>query len=107
MNLTSFKRVKELFLEDEILWNEFHTKQLELIRQLEALEIQFTSYINTNNLLLAGETLDRAKKLLGMLKDAKTLKNWEIMQAKFLELKKKYDLDKEIEKNLNLGNYPS
>ena len=74
MHLNSFKRVKDLFLEDEILWNEFHTGQLNLVRQLEPLEIQFTSYINTNNLLLAGETLDKAKKLLEELKDVKILK---------------------------------
>jgi hypothetical protein len=100
MNLTSFKRVKELFLEDEIMWNEYHTKQLNLIRQLEPLEIQFNSYVNTNNLVLAGETLDKAKKLLKMLKDIKILKTWEVREKKFVELKKKYDLDEDIENNL-------
>ncbi|NVM18804.1 MAG: hypothetical protein HWN80_13900 [Candidatus Lokiarchaeota archaeon] len=100
MNLNSFKRVKELFLKDEKLWTEFHTKQLNIIRQLEPLEIQFNSYLNTNNLLLAGETLEKAKKLLARLKDINLLKKWEKTQAMFLELKKKYDLDEGVEKNL-------
>ena len=102
MSLTSFKRVKELFLEDEILWNEYHTRQLDLIRQVEPLEIQFNSYINTNNLVLAEETLHQAKKLLGSLKDKKIRKSWENIEAKFTELKKNYDLDNNIENNLRM-----
>jgi len=101
MNLNSFKQVKDLFLEDERLWNDFHTKQQNIIKQLEPLEIQFNSYINTNNLLFAGETLERAKKLLVVLKDTKVLKMWETSEALFLEFKKKYDLDEDIENNLN------
>ncbi|MCK4381853.1 MAG: hypothetical protein KAW66_01035 [Candidatus Lokiarchaeota archaeon] len=100
MNLTSFKRVKDLFFEDEKLWNDFHTNQLNIIKQLEPLEIQFNSYINTNNLLLAGETLEKARNLLTALKDPKVLNMWETSEAMFLELKKKYNLDEDIENNL-------
>jgi len=100
MNLTSFKRVKDLFFEDEKLWNDFHTNQLNIIKQLEPLEIQFNSYINTNNLLLAGETLKKARKLLTALKDPKVLNMWETSEALFLELKKKYNLDEDIENDL-------
>lgn len=100
MNLTSFKRVKDLFFEDEKLWNDFHTNQLNIIKQLEPLEIQFNSYINTNNLLLAGETLKKARKLLTALKDPKVLNMWETTEAMFLELKKKYNLDEDIENDL-------
>ena len=100
MNLTSFKRVKDLFFEDEKLWNDFHTNQLNIIKQLEPLEIQFNSYINTNNLLLAGETLEKSRKLLTALKDPKLLNMWETSEAMFLELKKKYNLDEDIENDL-------
>ncbi len=100
MNLNSFKRVKDLYQADEKLWNEFHKNQQNIIKQLEPLEIQFTSYINTNNLSLAGETLEKAKKLLTMLKDTKILKMWETTESLFLDLKKKDDLDENIEKNL-------
>jgi len=101
MNLTSFKRVKDLFFEDEKLWNDFHTNQLNIIKQLEPLEIQFNSYINTNNLLLAGETLEKARNLLTALKDPKVLNMWETSEAMFLELKKKYNLDEDIEKKFH------
>ncbi len=100
VNLASFKRVKDLFLEDEKLWNVFHTNQQNIIKKLEPLGIQFNSYFNTNNLLLAGETLDKAKKLLTMLKDTKILKKWENTEAVFIDFKKKYDLDEDIESNL-------
>ena len=100
MNLTSFKRVKDLFFKDEKLWNDFHTNQLNIIKQLEPLEIQFNSYINTNNLLLAGETLEKARNLLTALKDPKVLNMWETSEAMFLELKKKYNLDEDIEKDI-------
>ncbi|MFW9950307.1 MAG: hypothetical protein ACFFKA_09330, partial [Candidatus Thorarchaeota archaeon] len=100
MNLNSFKQVKDLFQADERLWNEFHKNQQNLIQQLEPLEIQFNSYINTNNLLLAGETLEKAKKLLKMLKDSKVLKMWKATEETFLQLKRKYDLDEGVEKNL-------
>jgi len=100
VNLNSFKRVKDLFLEDDNLWRVFHTNQQNIIKKLEPLEIQFNSYFNTNNLLLAGETLDKAKKLLAMLKDTKILKKWEKSGAKFLDFKKKYDIEEDIESNL-------
>ncbi len=100
MNLNSFKQVKDLFLKDEKLWNEYHTKQLNIVKQLEPLEIQFNSYINTNNLLLAGEILEKAKKLLETLNDTKILKIWEASESKFLGFKKKYDLDEDVEKDL-------
>lgn len=100
MHLNSFKRVRDLFQADEKLWNEFHKSQQNIIKQLEPLEIQFTSYINTNNLPLAEETLEKAKKLLKMLKDTKILKMWEATEALLFELKKKDDLNDNIEKNL-------
>jgi hypothetical protein len=100
MSLASFKRVKDLFLEDEKLWNVFHTNQQNIIKKLEPLGIQFNSYFNTNNLHLAGETLDKAKKLLAMLKDTNTLKKWENTEAVFIDFKKKYDLDEDIESDL-------
>jgi len=100
MSLNSFKRVKDLFLEDEKRWNVFQTNQQNIIKKLEPLGIQFNSYFNTNNLFLAGETLHKAKKLLAILKDTKILKKWENTEAVFIDFKKKYDLDEDIESNL-------
>ncbi|MFX0076101.1 MAG: hypothetical protein ACFE96_11700 [Candidatus Hermodarchaeota archaeon] len=101
MSPSSIKRVKDLLQAEEERWSEHHKDQLKLIKQLEPLEIQFNSYINTNNLPLAEETLEKARKLLKTLKDAKILKVWETVETTFLKLKKKYDLDENIKKNLD------
>jgi hypothetical protein len=100
MKLNSFERVKDLFIEDERRWIRFQKNQKNLIKQLDPLEIQFNSYINTNNLLLAGEALKKARKLLDVLKDSKNLKKWEMYEATYLELKKNYDLNEDIELNI-------
>ena len=72
-----------------------------MIRQLEPLEIQFNSYINTNNLALAGETLEKAKVLLKNLTNSNILKMWETSEKMYLELRKRYVLNEIIEKDLN------
>ena len=79
-----YKKVKEnnKFIEIE-------KQQNALKKKLEPLEIQFNSYIITNNITLAEETLEQAKTLLKKLKDTETLKMWETSEAIFLELKKK------------------
>ncbi|MFX0012522.1 MAG: hypothetical protein ACFE9R_19570, partial [Candidatus Hermodarchaeota archaeon] len=94
------ERVRDLFIEDEKRWITFQKNQKNLIKQLDPLEIQFNSYIKTNNLLLAGEALKKARKLLDVLKDSKNLKKWETYEAEYLELKKKYDLNEDIELNI-------
>ena len=76
---------------------EIEKQQNTLKKQLEPLEIQFNSYISTNNITLAEETLEQAKTLLKKVKDTETLKMWETSQAMFLELKKKIDINKDIE----------
>lgn len=90
-----YKKVKEnnKFIEIE-------KQQNTLKKQLEPLEIQFNSYISTNNITLAEETLEQAKTLLKKLKDTETLKMWETSKAMFLELKKKIDINKDIEQSL-------
>lgn len=90
-----YKKVKEnnKFIEIE-------KQQNTLKKQLEPLEIQFNSYISTNNITLAEETLEQAKNLLKKLKDTETLKMWENSQTMFLELKKKIDINEDIEHSL-------
>jgi len=79
---------------------EIEKQQITLKKQLEPLEIQFNSYISTNNLTLALETLEQAKTLLKELKDTETLKMWETSQEKFLQFKKKNDINEDIEHSL-------
>jgi len=90
-----YKKVKE---NNKII--EIEKQQNTLKKQLEPLEIQFNSYISTNNITLAEETLEQAKTLLKKLKDTETLKMWETSEAIFLELKKKIDINEDIEHSL-------
>ena len=101
IDLNSFNNVKEFLSRDSKIWNEFSTKEQNIIRQLGALEIQFNSYINTNNLSLAGETLENAKVLLKKLTNIEILKRWETSETSYLELRKNYVLNEIIEKDLN------
>jgi len=101
IDLNSFSNVKEFLSRDSKIWNEFITREQNLIRQLEPLEIQFNSYVSTNNLSLAGETLEKAKALLKKLTNSNILKMWETSEIMYLELRKKYVLNEIIEKDLN------
>ena len=101
IDLNSFANVREFLSRDSVMWNGFSTKEQNKIKQLEPLEIQFTSYINTNNLTLAGEALEKAKILLKELTNIKIIKRWETSEAMFLELRKKDIQDENIEKTLN------
>jgi len=101
IDLNSFSNVKEFLLRDSKIWNEFITREQNLIRQLDPLEIQFNSYVSTNNLSLAGETLEKAKALLKKLTNSNILKMWETSENMYLELRKRYVLNEIIEKDLN------
>ena len=101
VDLNSLSKVKEFLSRDSKIWNEYITRELNTIRQLEPLEIQFKSYINTNNLSFAGETLEKAKTLLKKLTNNEILKMWETSEIMYLKLRKKYVLTEIIEKDLN------
>ena len=100
IDLNSFSNVNEFLSRDSKIWNEFITREQNLIRQLEPLEIQFNSYVSTNNLSLAGETLEQAKTLLKKLTNSNILKMWETSEVMYLELRKRYVLNEIIEKDL-------
>jgi hypothetical protein len=100
IDLNSFNNVREFLSRDSKIWNEFSTKEKNIIKQLEPLEIQFNSYINTNNLSLAGETLEKAKTLLKKIVNIEILKMWETFEIMFLELRKIHVLDESIEEDL-------
>ena len=100
IDLNSFSNVKEFLSRDSKIWNEFITREQNVIRQLEPLEIEFNSYVNTNNLALAGEILEKAKALLKNLTNSNILKMWETSEKMYLELRKRYVLNEIIEKDL-------
>ncbi|MFX0018065.1 MAG: hypothetical protein ACFFAK_17860 [Promethearchaeota archaeon] len=92
--------IKELFEEEQKIWNKYSTEQNNLKTQLEPLEIQLESYLSTNNVLLARETLQKAKPLLKNLKNIALLERWGTMEAMFHELKTSFDFREEVEKSM-------
>jgi len=95
--IDSIEVIKEFLINDEKTWSEFSKTEYKIKKQLEPLDIQFTSYLSTNNLLLASETLEKAKLLLVKLKDANLLNTWEVNESKFIKLKNSIDLKKTVE----------
>ncbi|MFX0180015.1 MAG: hypothetical protein ACFE78_07475 [Candidatus Hodarchaeota archaeon] len=92
--------IKELLEKEQKIWKRYSTEQNGIVRQLEPLEIQLESYLSTNNVILARETLQKAKPLLKNLKDTILLERWGTMEAMFTELKTSYDFREEVEKSI-------
>jgi hypothetical protein len=95
-NLNEIPEVKKLIERDDQNWINQVFEQEQLKKQLEPLEIQFLSYINTNNVILAGETMKRAKSMIKSLNDPMLKSRWETFEIELLELKKKENLEEII-----------
>ena len=96
--LNSIEEVKSFLQKDEQEWLNYRKSEYNLKSQLEPLEIQFNSYLKTNNLLLAGETLEKAKTLLKGLGDIKLLKSWKASEERFIRLKISVEVEKSLSK---------
>ncbi|MGB5910412.1 MAG: hypothetical protein WBH31_04375, partial [Promethearchaeia archaeon] len=92
--------IEELLEKEQKIWNKYSTEQNNIKRQLEPLEIQLESYLSTNNIILARETLHKAKPILKNLKDTALLERWGTMEAMFTELKTTYDFREEVENSM-------
>lgn len=80
------------FLQEEIKrWDCFVAEESSL-KLLEPLEIQFNSYIHTNNIPLARDTLEKAKALLQHISLDYIIEKWSHFEAEYLERKKDYQL---------------
>lgn len=99
--LRMIKSIKQFFQEETKRWNVFREEE-SIIRLLEPLEIQFNSYIHTNNILLARDTLKKAKELLKKIKLDYILDKWKHFEYEFLELNKDYELKEDFNKNLEI-----
>ena len=64
LEIEEIPQIKELLERDKEFWKEYENKQFILSKQLDPLEIQFNSYIKTNNFKLAQDTLNKAEELL-------------------------------------------
>lgn len=101
INLNPDSSIKELLEKEKEIWNIYSKQQNNIKSQLEPLEIQLESYLSTNNVILAKETLQKAKPLLSNLKDGELLERWGTLKVIYTELKSNYDVRKEIENSLN------
>lgn len=98
--------VKDLIGEVEDSWKGFLKTQSSLKSRLESLEIQFTSYLNTNNLILAEDILSKAKLILKNVNNKNLEEQWKSLESKLSSIKKERNLEDkvklEIEKLNNL-----
>ena len=92
--------IKQFLDKDEKTWSEYSKSEDNIKKQLEPLDIQFNSYLNTNNFLLASETLEKAKILLVKLNETNLLKMWEVNNSKFIKLKNSIELKQSVEETL-------
>ena len=89
------------FLQNEIKRWKCFTAEESTIKLLEPLEIQFNSYIHTNNIPLAKDTLDKAKTLLKKVSLDHILEKWNKFESDYLELNKVYQLKGDFDSKLD------
>jgi len=103
IELGEIPQIKVLLDRDEELWKDHENKQITLYKQLEPLEIQFNSYIKTNNLKLAQDTLNKAEELLKQVNNsARAIKEtWQSYKEQVNESIYKKDIEKKVSSSLD------
>ena len=101
IDLTSISQIKKLLEKDKKLWEKFNKEQDSLKKRLEPLEIQFSSYIKTNNIKLAQDSLDKAEEILILVKSKAIKEMWNEFKRRLNELKTKKDLEEKVSTSLN------
>jgi len=100
-NLDLMPSIRKILIKEENIWNKFKNTQDNVTKQLEPLQIQINSYLATNNILLATETLNKATTLIKDLKDDKIRRKWETLKARVQDLNNKISVTEKIENTLN------
>ena len=101
LNLSSFPNIKELFLKDEELWNDFVKNQDKLNEKLKSLEKQFNKHLENNDFNKLNETLNKAKEIVSISIDEEMKKSWEKYEIKFNKTKRQCELVETIKKSIN------
>ena len=103
LELEEIPQTKEFLDNDEELWRNYEKKQFTLYKQLDPLEIQFNSYIKTNNLKLAQDTLKKAEDLLSrMNSNAITIREtWQSYREQLNALIYEKDIEKKVSTSLD------
>ncbi|MFX1496755.1 MAG: hypothetical protein ACFFBH_04440 [Promethearchaeota archaeon] len=97
INLSLNTEIQDLINREKKIWELYSTKQKDIRRKLEPLEIQLNSYLSTNNVILANDVMKKAKGLLKEVTDESIKEKWDTLEVIFIELKKKYDFLEKIE----------
>ena len=100
VDFQSIPSVNGLIIQVENLWNAFLNNQGTLKKQLGPLEIQFTSYLNTNNILLAEDILSKAKLILKNVNNKNIEDQWEELEINLTSIKKKEFLEEKVKSEI-------
>jgi len=99
VDFQSFPSINDLIIEAENLWKDFLKEQGTFKNQLDPLEIQFTSYLKTNNITLAESILTKAKLILKDVDNKNLIDQWKNLEATLFSIKK----NKNLVEKLNYG----
>ncbi|MHA1375869.1 MAG: hypothetical protein ACTSR7_16445 [Promethearchaeota archaeon] len=100
VDFQSLPSVNGLFIEVENSWNAFLKKQGTFKKQLGPLEIQFTSYLSTNNILLAENVLSKAKLILKNVNNENLEDQWKELEDNLSSIKKKEFLEEKVKSGI-------
>lgn len=100
VDFQSLPSVNYLFIEVENSWNAFLKKQGTFKKQLGPLEIQFTSYLSTNNILLAENVLSKAKLILKNVNNKNLEDQWKELEINLSSIKKKESLEEKVKSGI-------
>jgi hypothetical protein len=98
-DLTLIDSLNNFLQKEKRRWDRFRNEESS-IKLLEPLEIQFNSYIHTNNITLAEDSLEKAKKILENVSLDYIIDKWKNFEIKYSELKSKYELKLDFEKKV-------
>jgi len=98
-DLTLIDSLNNFLQKEKRRWHRFKNEESS-IKLLEPLEIQFNSYIHTNNIPLAKDSLERAKKILEDVSLDYIIDKWKNFEIKYSELRTKYELKLDFEKKI-------
>jgi hypothetical protein len=100
-DITLISSISRFLQEETKMWDCFR-KEESSIRLLEPLEIQFNSYIHTNNIPLARDTLEKAKGLLNTLSLVYMVEKWKNFEFEYKELYKNYQFKENFDSKIDL-----
>lgn len=105
VDFQSIPSVNDLIIEVDNLWNAFLKEQGTFKKQLGSLEIQFTSYLSTNNILLAENILTKAKLILKDVNNKILTSQWKDLEDNLFSKKKNKTLVEKVNSGIeNINN---